>query len=220
MLLELKEIYREYERNGKFFAVEGINLCVEKGKLVSIVGSSGSGKSTLLSLIAGLLKPTQGEILWEGKSLTRLKDTKWSTLRASQISYIPQGYSLLGNLTIRENIELPLRLTGKEINKENVGAVIEQLELKKLAQSYPASLSGGERRRAVIARALAISPKLVLADEPTNDLDEETRTMLLKTFKRIADEGTAVIVVTHDTHFASFSDLSYKMQKGKLEKIQ
>lgn len=220
MLLELKDIYREYERNGKFFAVDGVSFSIDEGELISIVGPSGSGKSTLLSLIAGLLKPTKGEIFWEGNNITHLSDKKWSAMRRTKISYIPQGYSLLSNLTVRENIELPLRLSGQEVTQENVGAVLDRLHLRHLAQSYPASLSGGERRRAVIARSLAPAPQLILADEPTNDLDEENRTEVLNCFQKVATEKTAVIIVTHDSNLSSFSKLSYKMEKGKMGLIK
>lgn len=218
MLLETKNVCRHYERNGEqFCAVKNATLCVHQGDFMCIQGPSGSGKSTLLSMLAGLLRPTSGSILFEGKDITRLKDKQLSLLRCTDIAYIPQGYSLLENLTVYENIHLALSLSGKEITEGRTEEMLLRFSISNLAHTMPTMLSGGEKRRVAIARALCVQPKILLADEPTNDLDAQNRTEVLNTFRSIAESGTAVLMVTHDEATKAYAHCTYTMKDGLLE---
>ena len=218
MILETHNLCRQYERNGvPFFAVKDANFFVDKGTFVCIQGPSGSGKSTLLSMLAGLLRPTSGSILFNGNDLSKLKDKKLSLLRCTDIGYIPQGYSLLENLTVYENIALSLSLSGQEIVEGRVEELLIRFNISQLSKSMPALLSGGEKRRVAIARALSTKPLILLADEPTNDLDAENRSEVLNTFRNIANNGTAVIMVSHDSSAKDYTDYVYTMKAGSLE---
>lgn len=201
MLLEVKNLTKEFKRNGKTFAaLKNVNLTAASGKLISIVGCSGSGKSTLLSVIAGLLNPTEGEVILDGQSIGGLTDREISHIRSTKLGYVPQGQSLLANLTVLDNICLPHIFTQKkESVQDKALELLKKLGIDGLADSYPASLSGGERRRAVIARALINAPKLILADEPTGDLDRENTKEVIEIFRAIAKEGTTVLMVTHES---------------------
>lgn len=218
MLLEIKNLTKEYKRNGRTFkALNNVNLTAEEGQLVSIVGCSGSGKSTLLSVIAGLLNPTAGEIILDGQSLTGLTDEEISYIRSIKTGYIPQGQSLLSNLTVLDNVCLPHTFTKrKEDVRKRALELLERLGIEELADSYPASLSGGERRRAVIARALINEPKLILADEPTSDLDYKNTKEVIEIFRNIADKGTTVFIVTHESGTEKYSDFVYELSNGIL----
>ncbi|MBQ7901186.1 MAG: ABC transporter ATP-binding protein [Clostridia bacterium] len=221
MLLEIKNLTKEYKRNGQSFAaLDDINLTVDKGQLISIVGCSGSGKSTLLSVIAGLLNPTAGEVVIDGKAIIGLSDSEISYIRGTKIGYIPQGQSLLSNLSVLDNVCLPGNFTNSEENvEERASELLSKLGIDALAHSYPGSLSGGERRRAVIARALINRPKLILADEPTSDLDRDNTKEVIEIFRSIADEGTTVLMATHESDTESYSDIVYELNNGILSKL-
>jgi putative ABC transport system ATP-binding protein len=216
--LEVKELSKEYKRDNRpFLAVENVNLEVFDGDFIGIIGRSGSGKSTLLNLIAGLLLPTSGEILIDGDNAVSSSDEKASLVRNTLIGYIPQGQSLLANLTVFDNVRLPFYLSKREGNPDDTAReLLHDLGIESLADCYPSSLSGGEMRRAAIARALINKPSILLADEPTSDLDEDNTDEIVSLFRRITKEGTAVIMVTHDLHTVKAADRSYSMDKGIL----
>lgn len=218
MHLEIKELNKEYKRDNRpFSAVKDVNLEVFDGDFISIVGHSGSGKSTLLNLIAGLLLPTSGEILIDGDNAVSSSDKKASLLRNTVIGHIPQGQSLLSNLTVFDNVRLPFYLSKRKGNPDDMAReLMHDLGIESLAECYPSSLSGGEMRRAAIARSLINKPSILLADEPTSDLDADNTDEIVSLFRRIAKEGTAVIMVTHDLHTVKAADRSYTMDKGKL----
>ena len=218
MRLEVRNISKDYKRGEKTFsAVKDANLDVNGGDFISIVGHSGSGKSTLLNLIAGMLLPTSGEILLDGESAVFSSDENASKLRNTVIGHIPQGQSLLSNLTVFDNVRLPYYLSERRGNpSEQVHELLEKLGIGDLSDSYPNSLSGGEARRVVIARALVNKPAVLLADEPTSDLDAENTDEIISLFRNIAKEGTAVIMVTHDLRTVKAADRSYTMEKGHL----
>lgn len=216
--LEIKDLRKDYKRGETVFsAVKDVNLEVNGGDFISVVGHSGSGKSTLLNLIAGLLLPTSGEILLDGESAIISSDDKASRLRNTVIGHIPQGQSLLSNLTVFDNVRLPFYLSERGGDPSaQVHELLTGLGIGSLAGSYPNSLSGGEARRVAIARALINKPAILLADEPTSDLDAENTDEIMLLFKRIAKEGTAVIMVTHDQRTLNAVDRSYTMEDGIL----
>jgi len=217
-LLELRELTKEYRRGNRAFnAVNGVNLSVERGDFISIIGRSGSGKSTLLNMSAGLLKPSTGTVLFEGRDIFSLHDLSISLLRNEKIGFVPQGQSLLSNFTVLENVCIPWFLFKREGNpEERAFSLLEKTGIDHLAASYPKQLSGGEMRRVAIARALVNNPALLIADEPTSDLDAETTADIMRLLSVIAKEGTAVLIVTHELDMLSYGNKTYSMNSGNL----
>ncbi|MDR2160367.1 MAG: ABC transporter ATP-binding protein [Treponema sp.] len=217
-LLELRELSKEYQRGGRTFnAVNRVNLSVEPGDFISIAGRSGSGKTTLLNMGAGLLNPTQGAVFFEGKDIYALGDREMSFLRNDKIGYVPQGQSLLSNFTVFDNVCIPWFLFSREGDVEGRAFILlEKVGISHLASSYPRELSGGEMRRAAIARALINDPRLLIADEPTGDLDTWTTAEVMKLFGRIAGEGTAVLIVTHELDTLNYGNKTCSMDAGNL----
>lgn len=218
MVLEVKELCKEYTRGGRpFYAVDHVSLTMDKGEFVSIIGRSGSGKSTLLNLIAGLLDPTAGEIRICGKSLTGMDDQALSTMRNTALGYVPQGQTVLGNLTVLDNVRLPFYFgdrTGPSADRAR--DLLEQVGIGHLAGSLPRELSGGELRRVSIARAMMCSHDLLVLDEPTGDLDPHTTEEIMTLLRRIAEGGTAVLMVTHELDTTGYGDRVLEMDSGKL----
>jgi putative ABC transport system ATP-binding protein len=202
-------------------AVKDVSLSMDLRDFVSVIGRSGSGKTTLLSMSAGLLKPTAGTVTLEGRDIFMLNDGESSFLRNTKIGYIPQGMSLLPNLTVLDNVRLPFYLSGKKFRREGDSAekalsLLEQVGVLPLAQDYPKQLSGGEQRRVSIARALINDPLILIADEPTGDLDTETTACIMKLFSLIAQNGTAILLVTHEPDTVSYGNRAYVMDAGTL----
>lgn len=220
MTLVIKELRKEYQRGGVFFdAVKDVYLSVKPGEFINIIGRSGSGKSTLLNLIAGLLRPTEGEIILEGRSIIGLSDREASYLRNSSVGYIAQGHSILPNLTVLDNVKLPFYLFSRkgDITKR-AKELLSQMGIEHLSDNYPSKLSGGELRRVVIARALINKPTILLADEPTRDLDRENTKGVISIFRKIAEQGTAILLVTHDLDTIKDQDSIYRMEDGHLRR--
>jgi len=191
MLLEIKDLTKMYLRGTTpFAAVNHLDLTLKPGDFVSIVGRSGSGKSTLLNLIAGITKPTSGQVIADGRYIYSLQDHDISLFRNERLGYVPQSQSLLGNLNVLENIMLPFYLFKRTGDcRKRARSLIEQLGISHLAEAYPRQLSGGELRRAAIARALLNAPDILMADEPTSDLDAETTKEIMRLFKALSHEG-------------------------------
>ena len=217
-ILELRELTKEYRRGQRAFnAVNNVNLSVQRGDFISIIGRSGSGKSTLLNMSAGLLKPTEGTVLFDGQDISGLADKQISLLRNEKIGFVPQGQSLLANFTVLENICVPWFLFKRAGEPEERALVLlEKTGIAHLAASYPKELSGGEMRRVAIARALINKPELLIADEPTGDLDAETTADIMQLLHDIAQEGTAVLIVTHELDTLSYGNKTYSMNSGNL----
>jgi ABC-type lipoprotein export system ATPase subunit len=218
-LLELKQLKMIYQRDdiASFTAVDSVNLNVMRGDFVSIIGRSGSGKSTMLNMIVGLLRPTSGKILINGDDLWSMDDNHMANIRNSKVGYIPQGSSLLSNLTVLDNVRLPFFLAKREGNGiERAMNLLKEMRIQNLAEKYPAQLSGGEMRRAVIARALINSPEILIADEPTGDLDEETTKEVMKLFSEIHCKGITILMVTHEYDITSYGNRVCTMSSGKL----
>ena len=200
-IIRLAEVCKIYNGKRQVVALDGISLQVERGELVSIVGPSGSGKSTLLNLIGGLDRPTSGELCIDGRSVGRLSDDDLTRLRREKIGFIFQFFNLLPSLTCVENVSLPLHLQGrrrKEIEKR-AGELLELVQLGHRLDHLPEELSGGERQRVAIARALAFSPPILLADEPTGNLDTHTGADILALIRDLHERlGATILIVTHD----------------------
>jgi ABC-type lipoprotein export system ATPase subunit len=220
MLIEtqnLTKVYRlkEYEVE----AVRDVNLAVAEGEFISIVGHSGSGKTTLLSLIGGLTKPTYGRVLIDGIDIWSLSDEELSRMRNRKIGFMFQFSSLIPTLTVRDNMLLPAALSGK-VGSAEMKRARELLELVGLADkinAYPTQLSGGQQRRVAIARAFMNSPKIILADEPTGDLDEKSEMHVMKLLKAMNEvEGTTIILVTHSRELAAQTQRRLVMKNGRL----
>ena len=217
--LEAKKLVKEYRRRGvSFRAVDDIDFAVDTGDFVMIEGESGSGKTTFLNLLTGLTEPTSGAVLIGGKPLKDIGDKELSKIRNQKIKYIPQGESLLSALTVRENILFPYTVGGLEKpSPERLLEVSDKLGITDLLDEYPSELSGGEMRRATIARAVINKPSLIIADEPTGSLDSENTFKVMEIFKNIASEGTAVIVVTHQKETLGYASKVYGMEQGSLK---
>lgn len=219
MLLDVKNLRKDYQRGSQHFsAVNNVSFSMAQTDFISIMGKSGSGKTTLLNMIAGLLTPTQGKITINGTNLFELDDKQVSAFRNQNIGYIPQGSSLLPNLTALENIRLPFYLTKRE-NQSSLNYARDLLEKAKigyLKDTYPANMSGGEMRRIAILRALICRPQLVIADEPTSDLDEESSAQIMALLTEIHQQGTGLLIVTHDNDVANYSQRKLKMSSGRL----
>lgn len=219
MLLDVKNLRKDYQRGSQHFsAVNNVSFSMAQTDFISIMGKSGSGKTTLLNMIAGLLTPTQGKITTNGTNLFELDDKQVSAFRNQNIGYIPQGSSLLPNLTVLENIRLPFYLTKRE-NQSSLNYALDLLEKAKISylkDTYPANMSGGEMRRIAILRALICRPQLVIADEPTSDLDEESSAQIMALLTEIHQQGTGLLIVTHDNDVANYSQRTLKMSSGRL----
>ncbi len=217
MKIDLKSVTKEFSRSTKKnFAVEETNLTLEAGKLVVITGRSGSGKSTLLNMIGGLLKPTAGKIFVDDVDLYELDDENLSKFRNKNFGIIPQSHSALKNFTILENILLPANLYDAEVNENFAKKLLTDVGIENLADANPNELSGGELRRMSVARALILNPQIILADEPTGDLDDDNTEIILSILRQCSDSGKIVLLVTHENAAKKFADVVYTMTAGKL----
>ena len=218
MVLEVKGLCKEYMRGSQpFYAVDHVDFSLNKGDFVSIIGRSGSGKSTMLNLIAGLLEPTEGTVTISGKCLTGMSDEELSTVRNTILGYVPQGQTVLSNLSVLDNVRLPFYFSQREgTSTERALELMKMVGIEHLAESMPKELSGGELRRVSIARALMCSHDLLVLDEPTGDLDPETTTEIMDLLQKIAAEGTAVLMVTHELDTTSYGHKTYVMDRGHL----
>jgi putative ABC transport system ATP-binding protein len=217
MLLEVIGLSKKYKRGGaEFFAVDNVDFRVAPGEMAFITGRSGSGKSTLLNMITGLLAPTSGSVAFEGRRLSGMKDRELSHYRNRRIGYIPQGHSILPNFTLLDNVLLPHFIYDKRnAPYDRADALLAQMGIRHLAGAFPAELSGGELRRACIARGLINSPRLLVADEPTGDLDPDAAADVAALFKDIAAGGTAILAVTHAADIIPPGSARYQMASGR-----
>jgi putative ABC transport system ATP-binding protein len=219
-MLELRNVVKTYEGKSKVTALAGITLTVGAGEMVAIMGPSGSGKSTLLNLLGGLDVPTSGSIVVEGKDLAKESEKGRSLFRRSQVSYIFQAYHLMPTLTVTQNVALPLHLAGvpQGAIQQKVDKVLIEVGLAARSRHLPDELSGGERQRVAIARALVTGAPLLLADEPTGNLDSAKGAEILDLLSSIHQEhGTTIVMVTHDHDAASACKRLIKLRDGKVE---
>ena len=218
-MVEVTNLSKRYEGKRTVHALRDVSFRVEKGEMIATMGPSGSGKSTLLNIIGGLDRPSEGSVIIDGRDTTDLNDDDLTRLRREKIGFIFQFFNLLPTLTAQENVALPLYLTGAG-GKEARARALEMLERAGLGdrtEHLPDELSGGEQQRVAMARALILSPPLILADEPTGNLDSKNGQEVLALFKRLQSRfGTTVIMVTHDAKAAAFCDRILNMQDGQL----
>ena len=221
-MLQVKKISKIYKSgDGRVKAVDNISLAVDDSQFVSIIGKSGSGKSTLLSLLGALDKPTEGTIEVAGQDITRLSDRNLTGYRARSIGFVFQSYNLVPNLTAIENVMLPMEFAGapKAERRPRAEELLEQVGIDvDKQQRLPARLSGGEQQRVAIARALANKPKLILANEPTGNLDSTNGKMIFDLLHSLArKQNTTIVVVTHDLSIAGKTDKTFTLEDGKLK---
>ena len=198
-------------------ALDGVNFSVEKGKFVAIVGTSGSGKSTLLHMLGGLDRPTSGSVIVDGKDIFSLVDEALTIFRRRKIGFVFQNYNLVHVLNVYENIVLPIQLDGKQVDNAYIDSIIETLGLESKLQNLPNNLSGGQQQRVAIARALASKPAIILADEPTGNLDSKTSQDVLGLLKVSSQKYTQTIVmITHNEEIAQLADRIIRIEDGKI----
>ena len=212
---DLKKIYGEGENS--VHALDGVNLEVDKGEFLAIVGTSGSGKSTLLHMLGGLDRPSSGEVLVKGVSIFGLKDDELTIFRRRKIGFVFQAFNLVPVLNVYENVVLPLELDGEKIDKAYVDEILETLMLSAKKEALPNQLSGGQQQRVAIARALAFRPAIILADEPTGNLDSKTGQDVLSLLKVSADKySQTIVMITHNDEIAQMADRIIRIEDGRI----
>ena len=218
-IITLKGICKTYGKgDGLVTALRPIDLDIKKGEMLAIMGKSGSGKSTLLNLLAGLDTPDSGEFIYNGSPINTKNQNKMAKFRRNDVGFVVQHFALIDEYSVQQNIGLPLRygkLKGTS-TKKRIKEISERLEIAEKLRKYPSQLSGGQAQRVAIARAIAHKPSIILADEPTGALDEETGKSIMNLFREINKEGTTVIVVTHDANVASFCQRTIRLHDGNI----
>ena len=217
-ILETRELRKIYgSGNTEVRALDGVNLSVEKGEFVAVVGTSGSGKSTLLHMLGGLDRPTSGTVTVDGRELSALKDEALTIFRRRKIGFVFQNYNLVPVLNVRENIILPIQLDGNQPDKAYVAQIIETLGLESKLQNLPGNLSGGQQQRVAIARALAAKPAIILADEPTGNLDSATSQDVMGLLKVTSEKfSQTVVMITHHEEIAQMADRIIRIEDGRI----
>ena len=218
--IELRKITKRLPSGERILTIlDQIDLSVEPGEFVAILGPSGSGKSTLLALMAGLDRPTEGDVILDGEPIQDMSEDALALLRRRKVGFVFQSFQLLGNLTAQENVLLPLELQGRNDADARARALIATVGLSERGHHYPQQLSGGEQQRVALARAFAGSPAILLADEPTGNLDSETGARILDTMARLRlESGTTLVLVTHDRAVAALADRLVHLRDGRIER--
>ena len=213
----LTKVYGNGENSVK--ALRGVNLSVKQGEFAAIVGTSGSGKSTLLHMLGGIDRPTGGKVFVDGKDIFSLKDEELTIFRRRKIGFVFQAFNLVPVLNVYENIVFPIQLDGSEVDKEFVSSVIRTLELEGMENRLPNQLSGGQQQRVAIARALAVKPAIVLADEPTGNLDSKTSQDVISLLKVTGQSfGQTIVMITHNEAIAQMTDHIIRIEDGVIVK--
>lgn len=217
-ILQAKDLKKMYgSGDNVVHALDGVNLSVEKGEFVAVVGTSGSGKSTLLHMLGGLDRPTSGTVTVDGQEIFSLKDEALTIFRRRKIGFVFQAYNLVPVLNVYENIVLPIELDGAQIKKEFVDQIVQTLGLDGRLDALPGQLSGGQQQRVAIARALAAAPAIILADEPTGNLDSKTSQDVLSLLKVTSQKFTQTIVmITHNEEIAQMADRIVRIEDGRI----
>jgi putative ABC transport system ATP-binding protein len=220
-MIQLRNVHKEYHMgHDTIYALNNVSLCITQGEFISIIGPSGSGKSTLMHIIGGLDRPTQGQVVVDDHDISSLSDVQLSKYRNTQVGFVFQSFNLQPSMTVLENVALPLifaRLSHKERIKR-AREVLELVELSDRIRHKPGELSGGQRQRVSIARALVTNPKLILADEPTGNLDSNTSTKIIELLKTINSvQQATLIVVTHNNEIAKQAPRIISIRDGKIE---
>lgn len=218
-LVELKGVSRIYTSGDhELKALDDINLSLDKGKFIVILGQSGAGKSTLLNLLGGLDSPTSGQIIVDGKDISTLTSDELAAYRAVTVGFVFQFYNLIPTLTVKENVELVNEIAPNALPAEKM---IEEVGLIDYLNNFPSELSGGEQQRVSIARALAKNPQILLCDEPTGALDSETGVLVLKLLLKMAKGyGKTIVIVTHNQNIAKMADVIIRVKNGKIKSVE
>jgi ABC-type lipoprotein export system ATPase subunit len=217
----LEDVTKTYVTDGQHVhALRSVSLTVRQGEFVALVGRSGCGKSTLLNLAGAMDLPSSGRVLLDGVSTRELNDNELTQLRRHKVGFIFQSFQLLHTLSVLENVELPLLLAGEAATRERAQQQLERVELGDLGSRMPHQLSGGQMQRVAIARSMVHGPKLLLADEPTGNLDTATGNVVLELLRRIAsDRDTAILMATHSVEAASLADTVVRMRDGQIHEV-
>ena len=214
-VINLKKYYGQSSNITK--ALDGVTLSIEKGEFISIVGTSGSGKSTLLNMMGGLDNPTSGKVIIKGKELSTMSDEQLTIFRRRNIGFIFQNYNLVPLLNVYENIILPIGLDGETIDKDFINEIINMLSLEEKIYDMPSNLSGGQQQRVAIARALVTKPAIILADEPTGNLDSRTSSDVLSLLKVTSKKfNQTIVMITHNNEIAQLTDRIIRIEDGKI----
>ena len=217
-ILETKDLRKIYgSGDTEVRALDGVNLQIENGEFVAIVGTSGSGKSTLLHMLGGLDRPTSGSVIVDGKDIFSLKEEALTIFRRRKIGFVFQSFNLVPVLNVYENIVLPIELDGGKVNKEFIQRIVQTLGLDGRLDALPSQLSGGQQQRVAIARALAAAPAIILADEPTGNLDSRTSQDVLSLLKVTSQKfSQTIVMITHNEEIAQMADRIIRIEDGKI----
>ena len=217
-ILESKNLKKYYGKGESLVkALDGVDISINKGELVAIVGTSGSGKSTLLHMLGGLDRPSEGEVIVENNNIFKMSDEELTIFRRRNVGFVFQNYNLVPILNVYENIVLPIELDGCKVDSNYINEIIDILGLSKKIDSLPNNLSGGQQQRVAIARALATKPSIILADEPTGNLDSKTEQDVLGLLKVTSDKfSQTIIIITHNEQIAQMADRIIRIEDGKV----
>ncbi|AIK75378.1 ABC transporter ATP-binding protein [Streptococcus agalactiae] len=217
-ILKVENLRKEYgEGNSKVIALDGVNLEIERGEFVAIVGPSGSGKSTLLHIVGGVDSPDDGKVYIDGNDISKYSSKELAYFRRRKVGLIYQFYNLIQNLTVRHNIELPLKLDKRKINQDEFSDIVKKLGIESKLDSFPSELSGGQQQRVAIARSLIYSPSIILADEPTGNLDRKNSKEIIEIFKYFNKTlKQTIILITHDEEIALQANRIITIVDGKI----
>ncbi len=217
--IELRSLYKIYKQGqNEVFALNGLSAEINQGEFLAILGPSGSGKSTLLHILGGLDSPTKGSVIIDGTDISEYSDQKLAKYRSKTVGFVFQSFNLLPALTVRENIEMPVLIDGGDIDKEYLEEIEKELEIDDLLKRLPSQISGGQMQRVAIARALANKPSLILADEPTGNLDSEISEKVLSLFLETCRRyGQTLVMITHNEEIANKADRIIRIRDGKIQ---
>ena len=223
-IIKIENLYKVYSvGKEKVVALGGINLQIEKGQICCILGTSGSGKSTLLNQLAGLEKPTKGEVIIDGQHIENLKEDQLVRFRREKVGFIFQSFQLLGSMNALENVALPLSFRGvpKAERLKKADKMLDLVKLKKHKKHLPNQMSGGQQQRVGVARALVVDPKIIFADEPTGNLDSRTSREVMALMQQVVrEQKKTLVMVTHDDHLAGYADRIFHIIDGKIVKVE
>ncbi len=220
--VELKSLYKIYKQGqNEVFALNGLSAVIEKGEFLAILGPSGSGKSTLLHILGGLDSPTKGSVIIDGADISEYSDQELAKYRRKTVGFVFQSFNLLPALTVQENIEMPVLIDEGEIDKEYLEEIEKGLEIADLKKRLPSQISGGQMQRVAIARALANKPTIILADEPTGNLDSEISEKVLSLFLETCRRyGQTLVMITHNEEIAAKADRIVRIRDGKIDSVR
>lgn len=223
-IIEVKNLFKLYRVGDSVVnALNGVNFSINEGEFCAIVGTSGSGKSTLLNMLAGLEKPTKGEVIINGEHMEKLKEDQLVSFRRDHVGFIFQSFHLIGTMNAVENVALPLSFRGekKESRLKKADKMLDLVNLKKHKKHLPNQMSGGQQQRVGVARALVVDPKIIFADEPTGNLDSHTSKEVMELMQKVVrEQKKTLVMVTHDNHLASYADRIFHIIDGEIVKIE